>query len=363
VKTVGFAGTAKNTGKTTTALHVLQAGEAAGLRLALTSIGYDGENRDNVTGLPKPRYALQSGILVATGLTCLRSGTAVVRTIEETPIYTIFGQVVVGEVTRPGTVLLAGPNRSSDLQQVFDILARLGCSLALVDGALNRLAPMTCVDGLALSTGAAFDQRIPHVVEHAGALLRLLRMPVIRGEAPVRDGLLVEFRDRTSSTLGYGSLIGKKLLEALLRALNAPVEKVYIPGACDPNLLKLVIDQKAELLRGALMLFYSPLHLVASGDPLLWGEIFHLLEEAEIHLGSLQTSQVFFMTVNPFYPRYLDRSGTYEAAYVDKQELLAAARRCISEIPVLDVFQPPFPNLISLINHFAELPDAARPLC
>lgn len=363
MKTVGFAGTAKNTGKTTTALHILQAGKAAGLRLALTSIGYDGESRDNVTGLPKPRYNLQNGMLVATGSTCLRSGTAVIRTVKETPIHTIFGQVLVGEVTYPGTVLLAGPNRSSDLQQVFDIFTSLGCNLALVDGALNRLVPMTCVDGLVLSTGAAFDQRIPHVVEHAGALLRLLRMPVIRDELPVSNRLWVEFKDRTSSVLGYGSLIGKKLLDILLHTLTAPVVKVYIPGACDPKLLKQLINQKAELLHGALMLFRSPLHLVASGDPLLWGEIFRSLEEADIQLGSLQTPQVFFVTVNPFYPRYLDQRGTYEAAYVDKHELLATARRHISGVPVVDIFQPPFPDVISLINHFTELPDVTRPLC
>ncbi|NPV86099.1 MAG: hypothetical protein HPY45_08835 [Anaerolineae bacterium] len=363
MKTVGFAGTAKNTGKTTTALHVLQAGKEAGLRLALTSIGYDGENRDNVTGLPKPRYTLQPGMLVATGSTCLRSSTAIVRAIEETPIHTIFGQVVVGEVTYPGTVLLAGPNRSSDLQHVFDIFTSLGCNLALVDGALNRLVPMTCVDGLVLSTGAAFDQRISHVVEHAGALLRLLRMPVIRDEVPVNSGLWVEFKDQTSCVLGYGSLIGKNLLDTLLRTLIAPVKKIYIPGACDPHLLKLLIDQKADLLRGALMLFRSPLHLVASGDPLLWKEIFPLLEATDIQPSSLQTPQVFFMTVNPFYPRYLDRNGMYEAAYVDKRELLAAACNRISEIPVLDIFQPPFPDVISLINYFAELPDVTRSLC
>jgi hypothetical protein len=46
LKTVGFAGTAKNTGKTTTTLAVLEQVRTARIHTALTSIGYDGENQD-----------------------------------------------------------------------------------------------------------------------------------------------------------------------------------------------------------------------------------------------------------------------------------------------------------------------------
>ena len=73
---IGFAGTAKNTGKTSTALHVLQLCHEHGLQVALTSIGYDGETMDNVTGLPKPRYWLEPGMLLATSERCLKAGTA-----------------------------------------------------------------------------------------------------------------------------------------------------------------------------------------------------------------------------------------------------------------------------------------------
>jgi hypothetical protein len=53
---VGIAGTAKNTGKTTTLSAIMgEARKEPALVLGLTSIGYDGEGFDNVTGLPKPR--------------------------------------------------------------------------------------------------------------------------------------------------------------------------------------------------------------------------------------------------------------------------------------------------------------------
>lgn len=107
--TIGFAGTAKNTGKTTAALQVLDRAAEAGLCLAVTSIGYDGEQRDHVTGLPKPRYALPAGTLLATAEQTLPV-CGRLEILETSPIRTILGQVVIARMTEPGPAALAGPN-------------------------------------------------------------------------------------------------------------------------------------------------------------------------------------------------------------------------------------------------------------
>jgi len=52
---VGIAGTAKNTGKTTTTSAILDELYNMEIPIGLTSIGYDGEEIDNITRLPKPR--------------------------------------------------------------------------------------------------------------------------------------------------------------------------------------------------------------------------------------------------------------------------------------------------------------------
>ncbi|NTU75981.1 MAG: hypothetical protein HGA86_07660, partial [Anaerolineaceae bacterium] len=91
MRIIGFAGTAKNTGKTTAALTLLELARTAGLTPALTSIGFDGESLDHVTGLPKPRYLLHPGDLLATAETCLAHSSARFEVLQETDIHTILG--------------------------------------------------------------------------------------------------------------------------------------------------------------------------------------------------------------------------------------------------------------------------------
>src|SRR5258708_31540819 len=67
---LSLVGLSKNVGKTTTTNHLLETLLGEGLyraqELALTSLGLDGEATDALTGLPKPRYVPQAGLLVAT---------------------------------------------------------------------------------------------------------------------------------------------------------------------------------------------------------------------------------------------------------------------------------------------------------
>ena len=77
---IGIAGTAKNTGKTTTTSFIMaEVKKNEKLNLGLTSIGYDGEDIDNVTGLPKPKIEVWPGVLVAVAEKCLKVSTAEVR--------------------------------------------------------------------------------------------------------------------------------------------------------------------------------------------------------------------------------------------------------------------------------------------
>jgi hypothetical protein len=67
---LALIGLAKNVGKTTTTNHLLETLLGGELyraeELALTSLGLDGEAIDALTGLPKPRYVPQAGLIVAT---------------------------------------------------------------------------------------------------------------------------------------------------------------------------------------------------------------------------------------------------------------------------------------------------------
>src|SRR6266571_8493255 len=75
ISRLALIGLAKNVGKTTATNHLLETLIGENLyraeELALTSLGLDGEATDALTGLPKPRYVPQAGLLVATAANLL----------------------------------------------------------------------------------------------------------------------------------------------------------------------------------------------------------------------------------------------------------------------------------------------------
>ena len=67
---LALIGLSKNVGKTTATNHLLETLTSENFyrsdELALTSLGLDGEAADVLTGLSKPRYAPQAGLLILT---------------------------------------------------------------------------------------------------------------------------------------------------------------------------------------------------------------------------------------------------------------------------------------------------------
>src|SRR5207248_6272098 len=122
ISRLALIGLAKNVGKTTTTNHLLAAllneGFYGARELALTSLGLDGEATDAMTGLPKPRYVPQAGLLVATTLDLLlraeSEGTQVERLLQ-LPGRTALGPVILARILRPGRVIIAGPTLLHDL--------------------------------------------------------------------------------------------------------------------------------------------------------------------------------------------------------------------------------------------------------
>jgi len=352
---IGFAGTAKTTGKTTTPLHVLASASRAGLRLALTSIGYDGENKDNITGLPKPRYWLEKGTCLATAQGCLKMGTARCGIHRVTGIRTVLGPVVIAEVETPGYVVLAGPNRKSDLRMVLEIFAGMGVEFTLVDGALNRLVPLTAADGLVLSTGAALDERIPVIAAHAQALIALFQPPCLppSPESSSEEGSMsigLRLAGGQEIQLNTGSLLSEWTMETVAARFTQPVDSLTIPGACDPSLLQRLLERGNAQLEGADLVFGSPLKLAASGDPQGWSRLILQAASRGQRVFYQESVPPLLLTVNPFYPSYLQRFETYGPSTVDKIALLTEVREQVNQIPVIDIRQPHSYSILSLLG-------------
>ena len=347
---LGFAGTAKNTGKTTTALHMLDLVASAGYRIALTSIGYDGENTDHITGLPKPRYVVQPGTVIATAEKCLNYGSAKLADIQPTGIHTILGEISIATVATPGNVVLAGANRKVDIHQLMEQLQNRRIEVTFLDGALNRLAAMTMVDGLILSTGAAFDNRIPVITEHARAMESLFHLPKYQG-SQVLNGNKVCYLNHLGQVKehAYGSILDEASAGTVKTWLS---EKgpgmLFTPGIFDPELFQVTIKSLNAELAQKEFVFSNPLNLLSTGRPDCWQSSFNYLKERGCSVSYLSPIHLNFITVNPFYPRYLQQTASYVPEFVDKHELLESVRKVIKTTTVIDILQPPYPDPLTL---------------
>lgn len=350
MKTLGFVGTAKNTGKTTAALHMLALVDQAGIKTGLTSIGYDGENTDHITGLPKPRYYARPGMVIATAESCLELGTARTTNRQPTGLRTILGEIVIAEVAEPGFVVLAGPNRRVDLQKTLDVLQAQGIELALVDGALNRLAALVLADGMVLSTGAAFDERIEVLVEHAAAMEGLFHFPMSPQNTLFNEGLVccTDEAGNILHRLPTGSVTDEPSMQQAARWIeNRATRQIFVPGVFYPPLFESFIKNYSALMADRKLIFTSPLSLLATGSPKVWQQSLQYLICLGAEIAYRTPIPLHYMTVNPFYPRYLQKTGAYIAEFVDKLELLRAAREKIAHTMVIDVLQPPHPDLLA----------------
>ncbi len=349
MKTIGFAGTAKNTGKTTTVLSALKELHACSRKIALTSIGYDGEQLDTVTGLPKPRYTLMPGDLVATALDCVAAGTAKLKIVQTTQCKTILGAVVIAEILEEGTVLVAGPNRQKDLADLIERFRTLDIDLLLVDGALNRLTPMILCDGLVLATGASFNSGIDEVTKHISALVSFFNLPVEPEGLSHPTHCIFIYQDGSSRSLPAANLIDPSVLDSTA-AKGMILRKMIIPGVAHPELLGRLLEREHFDHRSRLpvsLVMASPLRMITSGHIEQWGK---LLANSAVQFTVLRSIPLICLTVNPFYPRRSKHGNAYEPAFADRNELLQSVRKAVRAIPVFDLEVEEQPNWSELLG-------------
>ena len=84
-ETIAVTGLCKNAGKTTAVNNIVDELHND-FRLGLTSIGYDGEEKDEITLLEKPRIMVYKGMVAATCEQCLEKSDISHTLLEKTGI-------------------------------------------------------------------------------------------------------------------------------------------------------------------------------------------------------------------------------------------------------------------------------------
>ncbi|HTU83243.1 MAG TPA: hypothetical protein VMF61_13995 [Candidatus Acidoferrales bacterium] len=184
-------GIGKNVGKTVTMRAVYDAAGAGDATVGLTSIGRDGEASDAGDGAPKPRLWLRPKTVVATARDVLpRSPASELLDLLNLP--TAAGDVLLARVAQPAYYELVGPPTASGVRRCVDALLSR-CDLALVDGAIDRVAALAGGrDAIVVAAGAASADSMNDAVEQVRALVQRLGVPQFDPHEPFRrvDGAL-----------------------------------------------------------------------------------------------------------------------------------------------------------------------------
>lgn len=289
-------GLAKNAGKTETLNYIIRRISGQPVRVALTSIGIDGEKRDQVTQTDKPEITIPEGFSFVTseGFYADRQLTSSIFDVSN--VYTSIGRLISAETIIPGKVLLAGPPSTPSLKRLIARLQWLGIDLTIVDGALSRLslASPSVTDGMILATGAAVSSNLKELVRRTAFVYHLISLPLV--EEPLRSQLEeieggVWAIDEQNEVHDL-SIPSTFLIERAGKELFRHGHRLYVAGAVTDKIFDLLRAQGTEtelIIQDFTRVFASP-------------RSFYAYEKMGGRTIALARSKLLGITVNPLAP-------------------------------------------------------------
>jgi len=316
---------AKNTGKTTCLNYVIERLYAEGKKIALTSIGVDGEERDVLYDTPKPRIVLHKGMVFVTSEKDVLACEFPYETLSISERSTPLGKLVTARSKGSGKVVISGPSDSAWLQEILSELPKFGVEITLVDGALSRmsLASPAVTEALILCTGAACSPQLQELIRKTKFRCDLIELPQVDDSVLKQIQMLENGIWRQCPTSGKWEMItntvftAKKISEKLL----SHFPKIYVSGAITNEFLEHINKVK------------QPIHLIANDFTKLF--ITKLTYDKFLRHGGkinvLQKAKLLAVCTNPTSP---------EGAYFDPIELQQEMQKTLG-VPVYDIVKCP----------------------
>ncbi len=323
-RTVSIIGVEKNTGKTECLNYILGKLCREHKRIAVTSIGLDGERVDQVSLTAKPEITLYEGMLFSTSEKHYRERHLISEVIDVSRECTALGKVVTAKALSSGTVLLSGPSTSSSLRQwTEELQSKYGAELCLIDGALSRksLASPALSQAIILATGAAYSAHIPTLVRHTRFLYDLIALepavsPVSIQMSQLRQGIWAIDNKGQLRDLNLPSAFALDKMEGDLFTHGT---RFFLSGALNNRFLQFIVQNgqadKAEIIvPDFTRIFITP-------------ELFYAYTKQGGRISVLQKTKLIAVCINPVSPQ----------GYTLHSEKLSQAMEAALGIPVYDI--------------------------
>lgn len=247
-RSLSIVGLDKNTGKTVCLNYILNRLRELNVPCAVTSIGIDGEQTDQVFGSAKPEITLYEGMKFITSEKHYHQRLLVSRILHVDTQRTSLGRLVTGEVLCSGKILLSGAATTEKLKEQIAVFQSLGVPLSIVDGALSRLslASPTVTESMILATGAAVSVNVQQLISKTRYTCRLIAAPEVSPQERealkgIQSGLWALDEDGVAHDLEIKSVF---LLGNDSRDLFRYGKRIFVSGAVSDKLMRYLSAQK-----------------------------------------------------------------------------------------------------------------------
>ncbi len=189
-KSLSIVGMEKNTGKTECLNYIIGRLKDSGTKIAITSIGIDGETVDQVTKTHKPEIEIYPDTLFTTSENHYRTRRITSEILNISKQSTSLGRLVTARAKSRGKLIFSGPTSTMWIKDVIGEMKDFGSQLTIIDGALSRksLGSPSVTDCMVLSTGAAVSHDYKELTRKTKFVYSLINIEEY--ESPASDKLL-----------------------------------------------------------------------------------------------------------------------------------------------------------------------------
>lgn len=321
-------GLEKNTGKTECFNYVMQRLPLDKIRVAVSSIGIDGETTDQVTKTAKPEIFLREGVYFGTSEKHYLTKLLTSELLEISDENTSLGNIVIGKALTPGKLLLSGPSSTNGLRRWMNEMRKYDIDLTIIDGALSRLslASPAVSESMILATGAAYSANINTLVQKTAFVVQMINLELTSQEnydtfININNGVWAIDFDADNDF--EKKLVDLKVASSLSININTEGLKkcktLYVSGALTDNFVNhirqnKIFNETEIVVRDFTKIFLTPM-------------TYNTFVNGKRKITVLQKSKLIAVCVNPTSPNGI---------VLDSEKLCKTLSEAIS-LPVYDL--------------------------